>query len=48
VVTWAFLAFIPIHVYLATRADIMERAGAISSIIAGGKFVQAERHYVDE
>lgn len=48
VVTWAFLAFIPIHVYLATRSDIMERAGAISSIISGGKFVQADQHYVDE
>jgi Ni/Fe-hydrogenase b-type cytochrome subunit len=48
VVTWIFLAFIPIHVYLATRSDIMERAGAISSIITGGKFVPAGKHYVDE
>ncbi|HEU4525231.1 MAG TPA: cytochrome b/b6 domain-containing protein, partial [Gemmatimonadales bacterium] len=48
VVTWAFLIFIPIHVYLATRSDILERAGAISSIITGGKFVPADRHYVDE
>jgi Ni/Fe-hydrogenase b-type cytochrome subunit len=48
VVTWAFLVFIPIHVYLATRSDILERAGAISSIITGGKFVPADRHYVDE
>jgi Ni/Fe-hydrogenase b-type cytochrome subunit len=48
VVTWAFFIFIPIHVYLATRSDILERAGAISSIITGGKFVPADRHYVDE
>jgi Ni/Fe-hydrogenase b-type cytochrome subunit len=48
VVTWAFLAFIPIHVYLATRSDIMERAGSISSIITGGKFVPAGKHYEDE
>ena len=48
VVTWGFLIFIPIHVYLATRADILERAGAISSIISGGRFVQADRHFVDE
>ena len=47
VVTWLFLAFIPIHVYLATRSDIMERGGAISSIITGGKFVPAGS-FVDE
>ena len=48
VVTWAFLIFIPIHVYLATRADVLERAGSISSIITGGRFVPSGRHYVDE
>ena len=32
----------------ATRADILERGGAISSIITGGKFVPAGKHYVDE
>ena len=48
VVTWIFLAFIPIHVYLATRADVLERAGSISSIITGGRFVPSGRHYVDE
>ncbi|HEY7505114.1 MAG TPA: Ni/Fe-hydrogenase, b-type cytochrome subunit [Gemmatimonadales bacterium] len=48
VVSWAFLIFIPIHVYLATRSDIMERGGAISSIITGGKFVPAGKHFVDE
>jgi Ni/Fe-hydrogenase b-type cytochrome subunit len=48
VVTWVFLIFIPIHVYLATRSDIMERGGAISSIITGGKFVPAGKHFVDE
>jgi Ni/Fe-hydrogenase b-type cytochrome subunit len=48
VVSWLFLIFIPIHVYLATRSDIMERGGAISSIITGGKFVPAGKHFVDE
>jgi Ni/Fe-hydrogenase b-type cytochrome subunit len=48
VVTWAFLIFIPIHVYLATRADVLERGGAISSIITGGRFVPAEERFVDE
>ena len=48
VVTWAFLIFIPIHVYLATRADVLERGGAISSIITGGRFVPAGERFVDE
>ena len=48
VVTWAFLAFIPIHVYLATRADLLERDGAISSIITGGRFVHAGQQFEDE
>ena len=46
--TWAFLIFIPIHVYLATRADVLERGGAISSIITGGRFVPAGERFVDE
>ena len=37
-----FLIFIPIHVYLATRADLLERGGTISSIISGGRFVPSE------
>ena len=47
VATWVFLIFIPFHVYLAIRADHMERTGTISSIISGGRFVSAEQTYVD-
>jgi Ni/Fe-hydrogenase 1 B-type cytochrome subunit len=46
--TWGFLAFIPIHVYLATRADVLERGGTISSIISGGRFVSTRQKFVDE
>jgi Ni/Fe-hydrogenase b-type cytochrome subunit len=46
--TWLFLTFIPIHVYLAIRADNLERSGVISSIVSGGRFIPADRHYVDE
>ena len=48
VLTWVFVIFLPIHVYLALRADLMERSGTISSIISGGRFVPADQHYVDE
>ena len=43
VATWIFLIFIPIHVYLAIRADHMERTGTVSSIITGGRFVPSGR-----
>ncbi len=45
--TWVFLIFIPIHVYLAFRADNMERSGVISSIITGGRFVPDRETYID-
>jgi Ni/Fe-hydrogenase b-type cytochrome subunit len=47
VLTWAFLIFIPIHVYLAIRADHLERTGVISSIISGGRFVPADEKFID-
>jgi Ni/Fe-hydrogenase b-type cytochrome subunit len=48
VATWVFLAFIPIHVYLAIRSDVLEHGGAISSIITGGRFVPRNHTHVDE
>jgi Ni/Fe-hydrogenase b-type cytochrome subunit len=48
VATWVFLIFIPIHVYLAIRADVLEHGGSVSSIITGGRFVPSDRTYVDE
>jgi Ni/Fe-hydrogenase b-type cytochrome subunit len=47
VVTWLYLTFIPIHIYLAIRADHLERTGVISSIISGGRFVPADEKYID-
>ena len=48
VLTWAFLTFIPIHIYLAQRSDLLERTGTISSIFSGGRFVRSDIKYVDE
>jgi Ni/Fe-hydrogenase b-type cytochrome subunit len=48
IMTWVFLIFIPIHVYLGIRADVTEREGAISSIINGGRFVRDDFEYEDE
>lgn len=46
--TWWFVIFPIMHIYLAVRADIMERGGGLSSIFSGGHFVRADRDYVDE
>lgn len=48
VLTWIFLIFIPIHVYLALRADLLERTGTVSSIITGGRFVPSDVEFVDD
>ena len=45
--TWLFLVFIPIHIYLAMRADTLERTGTVSSIITGGRFVPRNEKYID-
>jgi Ni/Fe-hydrogenase 1 B-type cytochrome subunit len=45
--TWFFLIFVPIHVYLALRADNMERTGTISSILSGGRFVPKDEEFID-
>jgi len=48
VLSWAFLIFVPIHIYLALRADVLERTGTISSIVSGGRFVRSDVDYVDQ
>jgi Ni/Fe-hydrogenase b-type cytochrome subunit len=48
VLTWVFLIFIPLHVYLALRADVMDREGTASSILSGGRWVPAGQRFEDE
>jgi Ni/Fe-hydrogenase b-type cytochrome subunit len=48
VLSWIFLIFIPVHVYLSLRADLLEHTGVISSIISGGRFVRADQEYADD
>lgn len=46
-IMWVFLAFIPIHVYLSIRADTVEREGAISSIVSGGRWCRKGTKFED-
>lgn len=48
VLTWVFIAFIPVHVYLTVRADALHREGRVSSMISGGRFVRNDLEYVDD
>jgi Ni/Fe-hydrogenase 1 B-type cytochrome subunit len=48
VLSWVFVIFLPIHLYLAVRADLLERTGTISSIVSGGRWVPKDEHFVDQ
>jgi Ni/Fe-hydrogenase 1 B-type cytochrome subunit len=39
-VMWLILLFLPAHVYLSIRADNVERSGAISSMVSGGRWIR--------
>ena len=47
VLAWAFLIFIELHVYFAIRSDYIERAGVVSSIITGGRYIATDEQYED-
>ncbi len=47
IVTWAFVIFVPAHVYLAMRSDVLERGGGVSQMINGGKFVPKHEEFAD-
>jgi Ni/Fe-hydrogenase b-type cytochrome subunit len=46
--TWILITFIPLHVYLAFRSDVLDREGEMSSIFSGGRFVRADQRFEDE
>lgn len=45
--TWAFIIFFVMHLYFAVRSDYIERAGVVSSIITGGRYIAADERYED-
>jgi len=46
--TWILVSFIPLHIYLAFRADVVDREGELSSIFSGGRFVRSDVEFEDE
>jgi Ni/Fe-hydrogenase 1 B-type cytochrome subunit len=47
VLTWGFIIFVLMHVYFAIRSDYVERAGVVSSIITGGRYINTDERYED-
>ncbi|MDX1828550.1 MAG: Ni/Fe-hydrogenase, b-type cytochrome subunit [Lutibacter sp.] len=43
VLTWLFIAFVVVHVYLVLFHDYVEARGEASSMISGFKFIRSER-----
>jgi Ni/Fe-hydrogenase b-type cytochrome subunit len=48
VVTWLWLMFIPVHIYLSIRADVLHQESTVSSIISGNRTVRADVEFVDD
>jgi Ni/Fe-hydrogenase 1 B-type cytochrome subunit len=44
---WFFFIFVPVHIYLAVRADYIERGGVVSSILTGGRFIPSDESFED-
>jgi Ni/Fe-hydrogenase 1 B-type cytochrome subunit len=44
---WLFAAFVPLHVYLVLRSDVLYDRGAVSSMISGNKFKHEHLDYED-
>jgi Ni/Fe-hydrogenase 1 B-type cytochrome subunit len=48
VATWLWLMFIPVHIYLAVRADVLHKESTVSSIVSGNRIVRADVEFVDD
>ena len=47
VMMWIIILFVPLHMYLSIRADSVDRSGAISSMVSGGRWVRRGAHFED-
>jgi Ni/Fe-hydrogenase b-type cytochrome subunit len=48
IVTWFWLIFLPVHIYLTVRADILHTEARITSMISGERFVRVDVDFVDD
>jgi Ni/Fe-hydrogenase b-type cytochrome subunit len=45
---WIIALFVPAHIYLSILADNVDRGGAVSSMISGGRWARKGVEFVDE
>jgi Ni/Fe-hydrogenase b-type cytochrome subunit len=45
---WYYPIFLPVHIYLSLRADLVHREARVSSIVSGFRFVREDIRFVDE
>jgi Ni/Fe-hydrogenase b-type cytochrome subunit len=48
VLTWVWAVFLPVHLYLTVRADVVHQESRISSMVGGGRYVRSDIHFVDD
>ena len=48
VLTWFWLIFLPVHLYLTIRSDVLHKESRVTSIVSGESFVRSDIHYVDD
>jgi Ni/Fe-hydrogenase b-type cytochrome subunit len=48
VLTWVWAVFLPVHIYLTVRADVVHQESRISSMVGGGRYVRSDIHFVDD
>ncbi|MDX1393530.1 MAG: Ni/Fe-hydrogenase, b-type cytochrome subunit [Gemmatimonadota bacterium] len=48
ILTWFWLIFIPIHIYLTVRADVLHEESRVGSMINGKRPVRADLEFVDD
>lgn len=46
-IMWVLILFLPLHVYLSIRADSVDRSGAISSMVSGGRWIRRGAEFED-
>jgi Ni/Fe-hydrogenase 1 B-type cytochrome subunit len=47
-ITWVFAIYVPIHIYMSIRADVLDHNSTISAIVSGGRMVPADRKFEDD
>jgi Ni/Fe-hydrogenase 1 B-type cytochrome subunit len=47
IITWLIACFVPLHIYLAIRHELLDHGAVVSSIISGGRFVSVHERFED-